>query len=126
MLSTDANAILVAFSSSPGVLWRSGVLDIRSRMAALHPDGPKMVRTQQAVSGKVLKQKPQPMRNIENSNDDHPVGLWIDKELLRKHQSPHQTILHGAHESDGNRYLQLADIALRNTKAKKKSKAAGS
>jgi hypothetical protein len=90
------------------------------------PVDPKMSRTQQRPRGKVLKQKAPAMRTIENPSDDHPVGLWIDKELLRKHQERHQTILHGAHESDSNRYLQLADIALGNNKAKKKSKAAGS
>jgi hypothetical protein len=90
------------------------------------PVDPKMSRTQQRPRGKVLKQKAPAMRTIENPSDDNPVGLWIDKELLRKHQERHQTILHGAHESDSNRYLQLADIALGNNKGKKKSKAAGS
>ena len=46
-----------------------------------------MVRAQQSVSGKVLKPRPHPASNIENSSDDHPVGLWIDKELLRKYQN---------------------------------------
>jgi hypothetical protein len=85
-----------------------------------------MLSARQAAGRKVLKERAQPLRNIENPQDDHPVGLWIDKELLRKHQSPAQTILHGAHESDNSRYLQLADIALGNNKAKKKSKSAGS
>jgi hypothetical protein len=86
-----------------------------------------MLNVRQAAGRKVLKERAQPLRNIENPDDDHPVGLWIDKELLRKYQGrAHQTILHGAHESDSNRYLQLADIALGNNKAKRKSKAAGS
>lgn len=75
----------------------------------------------------VQKHKPRPKRNIENPDDDHPVGLWIDKELLRRHQnSQPQTIIHGVHESDGNRYLQLADIALGIGRGKKKTKAVGS
>ena len=52
-------------------------MDVRSTMAPLHPGPPKMVRAQQSVSGKVLKPRPHPASNIENSSDDHPVGLWI-------------------------------------------------
>jgi hypothetical protein len=82
---------------------------------------------QKSPESTVQKQKPRPKRNIENPDDDHPVGLWIDKELLRRHQnSQPQTILHGVHESDGNRYLQLADIALGTGRGKKKTKAVGS
>jgi hypothetical protein len=80
-----------------------------------------------SLESTVQKHRPRPKRNIKNPDDDHPVGLWIDKDLLRRHQnSQPQTIIHGVHESDGNRYLQLADIALGTAKGKKKTKAAGS
>lgn len=73
---------------------------------------------------KVKKLKARPKRTILAEADDHPVGLWIDKELMRKHREQLQTprtIIHGSSEAAGNRYLELADIALGNHKSKKKS-----
>lgn len=70
---------------------------------------------------KVKKSKPHPKRTILAPADDHPVGLWVDKELLRKHtQQTPKTVIHGSSEAAGNRYLELADIVL-GAKIKKKS-----
>jgi hypothetical protein len=59
------------------------------------------------------------------TGDDHSAGLWVDYDLLRKHQgrSP-EIVLHSPHIAVNNRYLALADIALGNNKPKKKSKSA--
>lgn len=63
------------------------------------------------------------MRTIMAADDDHPAGLWVDKELLRRHTQQHtsKTIIHGTSEAAGNRYLELADLVLGNNKKKKKS-----
>ena len=57
--------------------------------------------------------------------DDHPIGLWVDKELLRKHtqQQTPKIIIHGNSEAAGNRYLELADVALGNKKKKRANNA---
>lgn len=76
------------------------------------------------MPAKVKKLKARPKRSIMDEADDHPIGLWIDKELLRKHRQQVQTprtIIHGGSEAAGNRYLELADIALGNHKSKKKT-----
>ena len=78
------------------------------------------------MPAKGKKRKAQPKRTIELEADDHSVGLWVDKELMRKHRQQLQTpriIIHGSSEAAGNRYLELADIALGNHKPKKKSNA---
>jgi hypothetical protein len=74
------------------------------------------------VPAKVKKTRPRPKRTILAAVDDHPVGLWVDKDLLRKHtqQQTPRTIIHGNSEAAGNRYLELADIVL-GTRSKKKS-----
>lgn len=74
------------------------------------------------MPARVKKAKPHPKRTILDATDDHPVGLWVDKELLRKHtqQKTPRTIMHGNSEAAGNRYLELADLAL-GLKPKKKS-----
>ena len=70
----------------------------------------------------VQKRKARPKRSIEIPGDDHPLGLWIDKELLRKHQNrTPQTIIHDQSSVTNNRYLQLADLALGNRKRKSKA-----
>ena len=72
------------------------------------------------MPAKVKKAKARPKRTILAATDDHPVGLWVDKELLRKHtqQQTPRTIIHGSSEAAGNRYLELADIVLGNKKKK--------
>ena len=71
----------------------------------------------------VQKRKARPKRSIAKPGDDHELGLWIDKELLRKHQNrAPQTIIHDPLTSTNNRYLALADIVLGNNKPKKKAR----
>ena len=61
----------------------------------------------------VPKRAVRPKRSIKTDGDDHAVGLWIDKDLLRKHQNrTPQIVLHHALASTNNRYLRLADLAL--------------
>lgn len=73
------------------------------------------------MPAKVQKAKAHPKRTILAAPDDHPVGLWVDKDLLRKHtQQTPRTVIHGGSEATGNRYLELADLVLGN-KTKKKS-----
>jgi hypothetical protein len=73
------------------------------------------------MSAKVKKAKVRPKRTLLSAPDDHPVGLWVDRELLRKHaqQQTRKTIIHGNSEAAGNRYLELADIVLGNKKKKR-------
>jgi hypothetical protein len=71
----------------------------------------------------VQKRKARPKRSIAKPGDDHELGLWIDKDLLCKHQNRYrQTIIHDPLTSTKNLYLELADIALGNNKPKKKLK----
>ena len=64
--------------------------------------------------------KVRPKRNIQSASEEPPVGLWVDKEILRKHtqQQTPKTSIHGNSEAAGNRYLELADLALGNKKKK--------
>ena len=76
----------------------------------------------------VQKRKARPKRSIDNPGVDHDLGLWVDYELLRKHQGrPPEIVLHSPLSAVNNRYLELADLALGNGKLngklKKKSKA---
>jgi len=69
------------------------------------------------------KRKARPKRSIDNPGADHDLGLWVDYDLLRRHQGrPPEFIQHAPTSAANNRYLQLADIALGNNKPKKKSK----
>ena len=72
---------------------------------------------------KLEKREAQPNISIAKPTRDRDLGLWIDYDLLRKHQNHTPTILHDASPAMNNRYLALADLALGN-KTKKKSKAA--
>jgi hypothetical protein len=59
--------------------------------------------------------------------DDRDLGLWIDYEMLRKHQGrPPQILINDPVSAPNNRYLQLADLAFGNGKAKKKSNGSAS
>jgi hypothetical protein len=79
------------------------------------------------MSKNVQKSKARPQRSIAKPGDDDDLGLWIDYELLRKHQGrPPQIIIHDRVSATNNRYLELADLALGNSKLKKKSKVAAS
>jgi hypothetical protein len=71
----------------------------------------------------IQKRNARPKRGIKAPGDDRDLGLWVDYDLLRKHQGrPTQIILHGHTSAVSNRYLELADMALGNNKPKKKSK----
>ncbi len=72
----------------------------------------------------VQKRKARPKRSIDTPGQDHELGLWIDYDLLRKHRNHTPTVLHATSAALDNRYLQLADLALRTIKGKKKSKGA--
>ena len=72
----------------------------------------------------VKKRKAQPKLSIAKPGRDHDLGLWIDYDLLRKHQNHSPAILHEPSSAVNNRYLALADLALGNKKTRKKSKAA--
>ena len=59
--------------------------------------------------------------------DDRDLGLWIDYEMLRRHQGrPPQILIDDPVSARSNRYLQLADLAFGSGKPKKKSKGASS
>jgi len=71
----------------------------------------------------VQKHTVRPKRSVDHPNDDHDLELWVDYELLRRHQGrPPEIVLHASTSSLNNRYLRLADLALGNNKPKKKSK----
>ena len=76
------------------------------------------------VTSNVQKHAAHPKRSIKKEGDDHPLGLWIDREMLRKHQNrTPKIVLHNPLPSADNRYLALADLALGNdTKAKKRAR----
>jgi hypothetical protein len=81
------------------------------------------------ASKNVQKRKARPKRSIQEPGGDHPLGLWIDKDLLRKHHTHSvQTTVHDPLMTSNHRYLELADLALGlnkpNGKPKKKAKAA--
>ena len=77
-----------------------------------------------AMPKKLEKRAAQPRISIAKPGREHNLGLWIDYDLLRKHQNHTPTILHDASPAMNNRYLALADLALGNKKTRKKSKAA--
>src|SRR5690242_5609408 len=73
-------------------------------------------KTQTAItdmdSKNVQKRKARPKRSIQEPGEDHPLGLWIDKDLLRKHHVPTvHTTMHDPLMVSSQRYLELADLA---------------
>lgn len=81
------------------------------------------------TSRNVQKRKARPKLSIQEPGQDHPLGLWIDKDLLRRHHAhPSQTTIHDPLTASNHRYLELADLALGmhkpTGKPKKKAKAA--
>ena len=80
-------------------------------------------------SKNVQKRKARPKRSIREPGEDHPLGLWIDRDLLRKYHGPvAQRVVSHPLLSSNHRYLELADLALGvnkpNGKPKKKAKGA--
>ena len=85
------------------------------------------------TSKNVQKRRAIPKRSITDPGEDHPLGLWIDKDLLRKHRDHSaKPITQHPLMSANNRYLELADLVLGlnkpngkpNGKPKNKSKSA--
>ena len=73
------------------------------------------------------KRSARPKRFVAKPGDDHDLGLWIDYEMLRRHQGrPPQTLIHDPVSAPNNRYLELADLVLGNPKPKKKPKRSAS
>lgn len=83
-------------------------------------------RRQAVTNGRstnVEKKRARPKRSIKSPGDDHELGLWIDYDLLRKHQSRvPQIVIHDPVSAINNRYLELAEIALRGGRLKKRSR----
>lgn len=76
----------------------------------------------------VQKRKARPKRSIQEPGQDHPLGLWIDKDLLRRHHAhTSQTTVNDPLTASSHRYLELADLALGVSKpsGKPKKKAKG-
>lgn len=73
----------------------------------------------------VQKRKARPKRSIQEPGQDHPIGLWIDKDLLRRHHA-HASQTTEPLTASSHRYLELADLALGlnkpNGKPKKKAR----
>lgn len=67
-----------------------------------------------SIRTNVQKRAARPKRTIKAKDDDHPVGLWMDVEMFRKHLSnPPQVVLQNPLSSANGRYFMLAGIALR-------------
>ena len=71
-------------------------------------------------TSKAQKKAARPKRTIRTDADDHPVGLWINTKLLRKHQNRTPQVV--LHDPSSNRYLTLADLAFKNHKQTQKGK----
>ena len=72
----------------------------------------------------VQKRKARPKRYMAKPGNDHDSGLWVDYDLLRKHQGRTPEIVrHSSNPATNSRYLELADLVLGN-KSKKKLKGA--
>jgi hypothetical protein len=62
-------------------------------------------------------------RSLDNPGNDHDLGLWVDYELLRKHEvRPSQIVIHNPVTTTNNRYLELADLALGNIKPRRRKR----
>ena len=83
----------------------------------------RSVRNQGRSANNVQKHRAQPQHSIRTEGEDHPHGLWIDKEIFRKHQNRQpQLALHGSLTNSNNRSLALADSVLKPHKVKPKRK----
>jgi hypothetical protein len=85
-----------------------------------------LLRLRAWMDKNIQKRKARTRRGIKALNGDRGIGLWVDYDLLRKHQGcpDPNLILLGQTSAASNRYLELADMALGNNKPKKKSKSA--
>jgi hypothetical protein len=76
-------------------------------------------------SPQVIKTPAQPKRSIDAPEDDHPIGLWIDKDLLYQQTQRAQKPAVPSTPGESNRYLELADLVLRRDDAQKQKKKIG-
>lgn len=84
-------------------------------------DKPSKLISHDQTAKNVQKRPARPKRSIRAAGDDHPLGLWIDVEILRRHQNrPPQIALHNPMLNSNNRYLVLADSVLTHKKSKPK------
>jgi hypothetical protein len=78
---------------------------------------PASSKRAKAKQKNVTKSRPNLRRSLTNPEDDHPAGLWVNVEFLRKLTKRDPVLL--VDEGMGavqNRYLELADIALQGRK----------
>ena len=84
-------------------------------------DSKRIARDQRPSPNNPRKHRARPKRSIRREGEDHPIGLWIDKEIFRRHQNrPPQIVLHDSMLSSNSRYLALADCVLTPKKSKPK------
>jgi hypothetical protein len=76
-------------------------------------------------SHSVIKTPAQPKRSIDAPEDDHPIGLWMDNDLLRQQSQTSQKPAVASAPGESNRYLELADLVLRRADAQKQKKKIG-
>ena len=73
------------------------------------------------IANRLKKNRGRSKRPRGAQDDDHAVGLWMDMDILRKHQTgTPQIVIHDPMASTNNRYLALADFALGNNKIKRR------
>lgn len=87
-------------------------------------DSSTAARPTQPARSNVQKQRARPKRSIKTEGQDHPLGLWLDRDVLRKHQNPTPRVaFHTPLANTNNLYLTLADLALGNNKPKSRKNA---
>jgi hypothetical protein len=60
--------------------------------------------------------------SLRTEEGDRSVGLWINKDMFRRHQHQQaQIVLHDPRPGTNTRYLALADLALNNRKRASKN-----
>jgi hypothetical protein len=81
----------------------------------------KRTKPAKAQTASIVRKKVARVKHATRSDaDDHAVGLWIDTALFRKHRNrTPQIVLHDPLQSRNNRYLALADLALKNNRRAK-------
>jgi hypothetical protein len=61
-------------------------------------------------------------RNLRTEESDRSLGLWINMDMFRRqHQQQARIILHDPRPGTNNRYLALADLALKNRRRPSKN-----
>lgn len=87
-------------------------------------DSSTAARPTKPAQSNVQKQRPRPKRSIRTEGQDHPLGLWLDRDVLCRHQNPTpRVVFHNPLPNTVNLYLTLADLALGNNKPKSRKNA---